>query len=482
MLAMAVMLSGCGGSDEGTISTGGNTPAPTPTASTGCSLRERQDWAAAQLREWYLFPDTLPASLSPAAYTTVDSYIDALTATARAQRKDRFFTYLTSIKEENAYYDSGASAGFGIRLALDQTGQRLFSAESFEGAPALAAGIDRGTEILAIGTTSANLRTVSAIIAAEGTAGLTTALGPDTAGTARVLRVADAAGTRDVTVTKTDFALLPVSTRYGAKIIDDGGRRVGYLNLRTFITTAEPALKAAFANFRANGVTNVIVDLRYNGGGLITTAEYLGDLLGGGRSTSEVFDYVTFRTEKASNNTTRLFKPQAESIAPTKIAFIGTGGTASASEIVINAFTPYLRTNSALIGTNTFGKPVGQIPLDRAACDDRLRVVALATQNAARNGNYYDGLATTVEATCRANDDISYQLGDPLEASTRQALDFLAGRSCTPITASASASADAGAGLQSMRTQATLEAPETGHALLVPDHPDTPQREVPGLF
>ena len=276
MLAMAAILSGCGGSDGGSIATGGGastTPTPTASAGTGCTLRERQDWAAAQLREWYLFPETLPATLSPAAYTTVDAYIDALTATARAQRKDRFFTYLTSIREEDAYYDSGASAGFGIRLALDQTGQRLFSAESFEGAPALAAGIDRGTEILAIGTTSATLRTVKEIIAAEGTAGLNTALGPNTAGTARVLRVADAAGTRDVTVTKTDFALLPVSTRYGAKIIDDGGRRVGYLNLRTFITTAEPALKAAFANFRANGITNVIVDLRYNGGGLITTAE-----------------------------------------------------------------------------------------------------------------------------------------------------------------------------------------------------------------
>ncbi|MFH7251066.1 hypothetical protein ACHWHM_27015, partial [Klebsiella pneumoniae] len=85
---------------------------------------------------------------------------------------------------------------------LDQTGQRLFAAESFEGAPALAAGIDRGAEILAIGTTSSNLRTVSAIISAEGTAGLTTAFGPDTTGTARVFRVSDAAGTRDVTVAK----------------------------------------------------------------------------------------------------------------------------------------------------------------------------------------------------------------------------------------------------------------------------------------
>ncbi|RMB54051.1 peptidase S41-like protein [Sphingomonas sp. PP-CE-3A-406] len=470
MLAMAAMLSGCGGSDSGSVSTGGSTAAtPTPTATAGCSLRERQDWAAAQLREWYLFPDTLPATLSPAAYSTVDDYIDALTATARAQRKDRYFTYLTSIKEETAYYTSGSSAGFGIRFALDQTGQRLFATESFEGAPALAAGIDRGTEILAIGTTAANLRTVSAIIAAEGTAGLTTALGPDTTGTARVFRVSDAAGARNVTVAKADFTLLPVSTRYGAKIIDDNGQRVGYINLRTFISTAEPALKAAFADFRAKGVTNVIVDLRYNGGGLVGTAEYLGDLLGGGRSTSEVFDYTTFRTEKASNNTTRFFAPQPESIAPTRIAFIGSGGTASASELVINAFTPYLHANAALIGTNTYGKPVGQIALDKPACDDRLRVIAFATQNAARNGNYFDGLASTVEATCRADDDIGYPLGDSREASTRRALDFLAGRTCSAITSDVSA--------QSARTTAS-----TRKDLLIPTAPTTAQRMVPGSF
>ncbi|WP_082463422.1 S41 family peptidase [Sphingomonas sp. Leaf34] len=468
ILAMAAMLSGCGGSDSSNVSTGGSTPSPTPTASTGCSLRERQDWATSQLREWYLFPDTLPATLSPASYTTVDDYIDALTATARAQRKDRFFTYLTSIKEEDAYYASGSSAGFGLRFALDQTGRRLFAAEAFEGAPGLAAGIDRGTEIVAIGTTSANLRTVNAIIAAEGTAGLTTALGPDTVGTARVMQINDAAGTRTVTVTKSDFSLLPISTRYGAKIIQDGGQSVGYINLRTFIKTAEPALKTAFADFRAKGVTRVIIDLRYNGGGLIETAEYLGDLLGGARSTSEVFDYVTFRTEKASNNTTRFFAPQAESIAPTRIAFIGTGGTASASELVINAFTPYLHTNAGLIGTNTYGKPVGQIALDKDACDDRLRVVALATQNAARNGNYYDGLVSTVEASCQASDEIAYQLGDPLESSTRQALNFLAGRSCTPITGDASA--------RSLRTSTTRQ------DLLIPDRPGTAQRDVPGLF
>jgi C-terminal processing protease CtpA/Prc len=467
MLAMAAMLSGCGGSGEGNVSTGGSTPSPTPTASAGCSLRERQDWAAAQLREWYLFPDTLPASLSPTPYTTVDDYIDALTATARAQRKDRYFTYLTSIKEENAYYNSGSSAGFGFRLGIDTT-NRLYVIESFEGAPALTAGLDRGTEIVAVGTTTSNLRTVSAIVTAEGTAGLTTALGPDTVGTARVFRITDAAGTRTVTVAKSDFTLQPVSPRYGTQIIADGGRNVGYVNLRTFISTADPALRQAFARFRAQGITNVIVDLRYNGGGLVATAELMSDLMGANRSTSEVVDYTTFRTEKASNNTTRFFAPQPESIAPTKIAFIGTGGTASASEFVINAFIPYLHANAALIGTNTYGKPVGQIALDKADCDDRLRVIAFATQNAARQGAYFDGLSTTVEASCRADDDISYPLGDPREASTRQALDFLAGRSCTAIAGTASA--------QSARTMAVRQ------DLLMPAAPSTAQRMVPGSF
>src|SRR6478609_3305029 len=112
LLSLALMLSSCGG---GGGSTGGatsgpigsTTPPPTGGAST-CSLRSRQDWAAAQLREWYLFPETLPATLDPTPYASVSDYIDALTATARSQRRDRFFTFLTSIAAENAFNNSGS--------------------------------------------------------------------------------------------------------------------------------------------------------------------------------------------------------------------------------------------------------------------------------------------------------------------------------------------------------------------------------------
>ena len=479
-LGVLAMLSGCGGGGGGGSVTGGSptptpvpsaTPTPTPTTTAGCSLRERQDWALAQLREWYLFPETLPSNPNPAAFSTVDDYIDSLTATARAQRKDRYFTYLTSIKEENAYYSSGATAGFGTRFALDQTGRRLFVIESFEGAPALGAGIDRGTEILQIGTTTGNLRSVSAIIDAEGTAGLNAALGPDTPGTARAFQFRTIDGTTSTaTVTKTDFSLLPVSTRYGAKVLTDNGKKVGYINLRTFISSAETPLRNAFADFRAQGINEFIIDFRYNGGGLISVADLMGDLLGGGKSTSQVFSYTSFRPEKSSENDVKYFAPTAQSVTPTKIAFIGTGRTASASELVINAFVPYLGTNMALVGTNTYGKPVGQIALDKAACDDRLRVVALAVQNSARSAAYFDGLAATVPNTCQASDDISYPLGDNREQSVARALDFLAGRSCSRISASTGSSAQAADGRFDER------------ALLQPARPSTAQREVPGLF
>jgi len=144
-----------------------------------------------------------------------------------------------------------------------------------------------------------------------------------------------------------------------------------------------------------------------------------------------------------------------------------------AREMVINGMDPYLGANMALVGSNTYGKPVGQIALDQPACDDRLRAVALKIENANHQGEYYTGLASTVANTCRANDDIGHQLGDPDEAMVRVALDFLAGRSCTAISGVA---AKATATLAPVRV-----APE--RALLVPVRPaKTTDFELPGVY
>ncbi len=474
----ALMLASCGGGGgDSSLGSGGPvtvtpTPSPTPTPTPTCALASRQSFAKAVIDEWYLFPADVAAGVNPGSYSDVQTYIDALVAPARALNKDRFFTYITSIAEENAFFSSGSSAGFGVRLAYDAANQRLLIAEAYESAPAFAAGIDRGTAIVAIGTTSANLRSISAIVAAEGTAGITAALGPNDPGVTRVLRITDAAGTRDVTVTKADYALDPISDRYGAKIISEGGRNYGYLNLRTFISSANDQLRTAFADFRAQGVTDIIIDFRYNGGGLVSTANLMGDLMGAGRS-GQIFSQTQFRPSKSAENDEHRFAPGSQSIAPTRIAFIGTGSTASASELVINSMLPYLGTNMTLVGSNTFGKPVGQIALDRAECDDRMRVVAFATGNSAGQSDYYDGLAPKIANNCAAGDDLAFPLGDPREASVRRAIDFLAGNACTVRIAEASVGAAA-----RTRSASVGAAPE----MLMSDRPNAAQRELPGLF
>lgn len=462
---LALMLTACGGGGTTSAAPTGTVTIPTPTPAATCSLRSRQDWAATALREWYLLPDTLPTTLNPAPYASVSDYVDALTATARSQGKDRYFTYLTSIAEEDAYYASGATAAFGIRLQTDTVARKVTIADAYEGAPALAAGIDRGTEILAIGATPDTLVSVDSLIAAGGSA-LSNAFGPSTAGVARSFQIRDAGGTRLVTVTKADFSIQPVSPRFGTRVLDADGQRIGYINLRTFISTTEPQLRTAFAGFRSQGITRIIIDPRYNGGGLVAQAQTMADLMGQNRLPQDVVNYLAFRPSKSANDETRFFRPQVEAVAPARIAFIATGSTASASELVINSFTPYLKASATLVGANTYGKPVGQIAIDRAACDDRLRIMAFATQNADRQGDYFKGLASTAGATCAADDTLNVPMGDSREASTRIALDALAGRSCTPISIDSRA----------------LALREVRRETLLPDAPSAAQLDLPGTF
>ena len=470
-LACVGMLVSCGG---------GSSPTPTPTfgngggggggggGTAGCSLDERLAFTDSVFNEWYLFPDLLDTSLNRSNFNNVQDYIDALVAPARAQGRDRFFSYVTSIREEEEFANSGATAGFGFRLRYDTPNRRVFVVETFEGTPALSADLDRGTEILGVGTSESNIVSVDSLIAAGGPQAVSEAFGPNTAGTTRVLDVRDQDGVRrTVTVRKADYSLDPISDRYGVQIIDQGTRQVGYLNLRTFsVESAEQQLIDAFAEFRAAGVTELVVDLRYNGGGFVFVAERFGDLLGRNLN-GQIYSRIEYRPSKSERNSIYRFNERPQSIDPTKIAFITTGSSASASELVINGMLPWVD-DIALVGADTFGKPVGQSAFDLAECDDRYRVVTLRIGNANSNFDYYDGLAGSVGTTCRAGDDISAQMGDPNEAMTATALNYLAGGSCTPFASSAGRVAGS----------------EESRGLLAPGLRDRSvvQHEVPGAF
>lgn len=476
---MSFALIACGGGGGGG---GGTTPPPTsgggggtPPPASGCSLSARQDFVKAVIDEWYLFPELVAPNVNKASFTNIDDYIDALVAPARAQSRDRFFTFMTSIAEENAFNNSGSTAGFGIRLSYDTVNNRVFVIEAFETGPAFPQGFDRGVELLSVGADASSLQTIASLMASGGPSAVVNALGPSTAGLQRVFVIRDPSGAqRQVTVTKADFPLDPLSDRYGARILDDGGKKVGYINMRTFIGPAEDDLRAAFLQFQQQGVTELIIDFRYNGGGLVRIAELMGDLIAANQ-VGQIFSRTTLRASKAAENEIDRFGTQAQAISATKIAFIGTGSTASASELVANAMIPYLGNNLALVGSNTFGKPVGQFAFDRAECDDRLRVVTFRTENASGQGDYYTGLASVFPNTCRAADDIFTPLGDPREASIAQALAFLRGGAATCTRISGTGDGAIAASEQQRGLSGRREA-------LTPDNPTRAQRDVPGLF
>ncbi len=481
---LMLVLAACGGGGAPSAPpTSAPTPSPTPAATPPtagqCSLRQRQQWAEAQIREWYLFPDDLPATINPAQFSSLDAFINALTANARAAGRDRFFTFATSIAEEDAFINRGQTAAFGIRLRYDDGRGDVFVVDSIETGPAFAAGIDRGAEITAIGATPETLRSVTSLYTLGGAPAVASAFGPDTPGTTRTIEFRSAGAVRTVTIAKTVFNIPPVSSRFGVQTLPDGaGGRVGYVNLRSFINSARAPLRDAFQGFRTAGIDRVIIDYRYNGGGLVDVAELTGDLLGRNRLPTDVFSFTRFRPSKSAENETRLFRPAAESIAPTALAFITSGDTASASELVINAMLPYLPGNLAMVGANTEGKPVGQIAIDNPACDDRLRIVAFATDNANRRGDYFSGMAPLVTIsggrTCAAADDVTFAMGNPNEGFTAGALAALRGDGCTAIGALARTSVSPGSVAGGGRAAAS--------ALLRASAPNPAQREMPGLF
>jgi len=420
-LAASVLLTqgGCSGGSGG--SSGGG-------ASGLCSETDRKQFTLSAAREWYLFPDLLPSTVTLGDFEDAEELLDHLTATAREQRKDRGFSYLTTPSEDNAVLGEGQYNGFGFRT-LTAADNRPFVSEVFETGPAAEAGLRRGDEIVAVDSGSGFVAVADLL--ADGST-ISDAFGPAEAGIRRGLRLLNDGVTREVSMTKRTVTIDPVSDVYGATVLPlEGTTGVAYLNLRTYISTADSQLRSAFAGFRARGIDWFIVDLRYNGGGLVSTSELLNDLLGGGRRTSDVQLQIRHNDFRAAENRTRFFFPVSQSVRPVRIAFLTTGSTASASEINVNSMAPWVEV--AIVGENTLGKPVGQLAFDLGGCNTRLRLVSFRTVNARGEGDYYDGLAGTVPFACAAEDTLDRPLGDPAEGLVAAALEWLRTGACGTV-------------------------------------------------
>lgn len=418
----AASLAAC--SSDGTGPAGPTTPA-------ACSNDGQKTYVLDSLYAWYLWNDQLPANLSIADYATPEELVTRVTQTygpqnASNQPVDRWST-VGSLAADLAFFNEGEYEGFGFSWRLENNEMRF--TRVFADSPAnLVGGFSRGQTVVSL-----DGRPIADILADEG---INAALDNPTV----LFQVRELDGTvlPAVSVSKDIVTIDPVPQ---ARTIDmgPGNPPVGYMEFATFISTAHDGtphdgngnrdFDAVFSNFIAAGVEDVIIDLRYNGGGLVATANLLADYLGGFANDGQIFSNTEFNADRApANNSIDYFGRQANSIGINRLIVIASRGTASASELVINGLDPFVTDGVYIVGDSTYGKPVGQVGLE--FCDKILRPTSFKKSNAEGYGDYFDGLPVD----CPVADDLDFATGAPDDPNMVAALSYVDGAGCPVVS------------------------------------------------
>lgn len=213
---------------------------------------------------------------------------------------------------------------------------------------------------------------------------------------------------KSITLTKSVVAENPIFIK---KVLTVGTHKIGYLMYNGFFNEYDLALNDAFGELKSAQVTDLVLDLRYNGGGSVLTATRLASMIHG-QSTGKIFakqewnakvnDYFRSNNPEQLNNnfTDKIDTTPINSLNIKKIYILTTGNTASASELVINGLKPYIEV--VQIGGTTVGKNVGSITLYDSPTFGKenlnpnhryaMQPLVLRIVNAAGFGDYTSGL------------------------------------------------------------------------------------------
>lgn len=403
ILLLAALLQACGG--------GGGDAAPPPTAEACTIANQRQSLRDFMQEQYYWYRD-MPAPDERAA--TMDAYFQSMLV----RPLDRF-SYSQPTEDYQQVFTEGRRVGYGYTLTWSDMARTQLRVRNVEPlSPAARAGLARGDRIESIdGYTPADIA-----------AGLVPPV--TTPGVPRTFTVVTAAGQwKILTVTSEEYLLSPVAATGVLEVPGPaGGAKVGYLAYNQFVTYSREQLRTAFVEFAQAGISELILDLRYNGGGSVGVSRELASLVGGGATASKLYAFLRFNDKQASSTQRQLFEmPEATAGTPLaeglrRVFVITGGGTASASELVINGLQPFV--DVVLIGEPTYGKPYGFVPFE--LCGTTYQAVQFESLNALGVGGFTSGFPPT----CSVPDDLDHQLGDPAEARIRTALNYVATGSC----------------------------------------------------
>ena len=409
----SLLLAACGGGGT-TATPATSSTAPTalasgyPNSPVTCSTSDQRDWLRDYMNDRYFWYDR--QGVPNAAAASMDDYLSSLLF----KPVDRY-SFAESTAAANQFFEQGTRTGYGYALAWSDSAQTVLKVRLIEPLGPLGLGklLKRGDTIISIDGFSP-----AQIVAGQA--------GPVTAeGVQRAFVVKDDAGTqRSFSVASVKFALSPVIN--SQVLTAPNGDRVGYLMYQEFISTGAPALGTAFDSFRNAGVKHLVLDFRYNGGGSTAQARNLASLVGGADVVGKVFAQFRFSAKYAADNFSQTFRfadlPALPLEGIDKVMVITSASTASASELVINSLRPFK--NVVTIGSTTFGKPFAFLPIE--ACGTTYNAVNLEVANAVGFADYSAGFAPA----CAVSDDLTRQLGDPLELRTAAALGYVATGQC----------------------------------------------------
>jgi len=477
VLALAALAAGCGGGGGDAAGGGGGTPTSGWTAGsflpassfagkcvnprtgtnpqTGQPYNETRGTASDEnnfLRSWsndlYLWYNEI-VDRDPSQYATPDYFnlLKTAATTASGRSKDRFhFTYSTA--EWLSLSQSGVEAGYGTLWAVVAATppRRIVVAYTEPGSPAtssfVAAAFGRGAEVLQIdGVDIVNSNSQADINV------FVAGLYPETAGESHTFMTRDRSGTmRVVSLTSAAVTKTPVLV---SSVINWNGAKVGYLLFNDHILTAEQQLITAVEQMRTAGINDLVLDVRYNGGGYLFIASQVAYMIAGpARASGRTFEKLQFNDKHMSVDpvtgqplTPVPFLSTSSSNQPLPTlnlprVYVLTGGsTCSASESIINSLRG-VGVQVLQIGSTTCGKPYGFYPQDN--CGTTYFSIQFKGVNDAGFGDYADGFAPSNApgvggervAGCSVADDFTRELGDSNEGRLRAALDHSLGGMC----------------------------------------------------
>ena len=349
-------------------------------------------------QENYFWLEHLP-KLDPNNYQSNEALIDALVYS----QLDRW-SFVAPLDLYISLFEQGETKGFGVGMAVTPD-NRLMVRFTYKNSPMGLAGGERGWEIIRINNIP------MAQIADWGAAFDTDA---QVKFTFRTIN----GETVERTMARTDYAINTVLHR---SVIETAGKKVGYLVFESFLEPSKMELEEAFSFFKTANVNDIVVDLRYNGGGSLEPAFLLSVLLGGTAVKNKIIASIVYNSKRTQKNGSYGYPAHASALNLNRLFFITTESSASASEMVINSMFPYKEV--ILIGSKTYGKPVGMEVHKSEEYDIALAPVTMKLLNANDEGDYFNGIPVNYQVA----DDVFRAWGDPAEACLKTALDIISG-------------------------------------------------------